>query len=485
MAYSKNPAGIFWGPAALLLLSLHPVYGAQDEEALRPRALWALRHAVVFFRTQVSTEGGYLWRYSEDLQRREGEGIAGNDVVWVQPPGTPAVGMAFLNAYEATGEKLYLDAARDAAQALVRGQLHSGGWTHHIDFDPEKRKRFAYRLDPQQEKQRNWSSLDDNTTQSALRLLMRVDKALEFKDQTIHEAARFGLDALLSAQHPNGAFSQGFDGPVEGNRPPRKASYPETWPRSIPRGNDYWYFYTFNDNLIEDVVAALLDAEKVYGEKRFRDAAEKAGDFIILARMPPPQPAWAQQYDFDMHPAWARKFEPPAVTGGESQGVMRTLLTLYRVTGRRKYLEPIPKALTYFRKSALPDGRLARFYELRTNRPLYFTRDYQLTYSDKSMPTHYSFKVDSGLDKIEREYERLRNMTPQQLAHENEAQPPVLSRELVERARRIVGELDERGRWVTEGGLQFDKKYKGRVIDCRTFIHNVETLSLFLAASKR
>jgi hypothetical protein len=90
---------------------------------------------------------------------------------------------------------------------------------------------------------------------------MHVDRALEFKDETIHEAVRFGLEALLKAQHPNGGFSQGFDGPVDRKRHPvRKARCPETWPRALPRGNDYWHFYTLNDNLVEDVVRVLLDA---------------------------------------------------------------------------------------------------------------------------------------------------------------------------------------------------------------------------------
>jgi len=80
-----------------------------------------------------------------------------------------------------------------------------------------------------------------------------------------------------------------------------------------------------------------------YGQAEYRAAVHKAGVFILLAQMPEPQPAWAQQYDRDMHPSWARKFEPPAVTGGESQGVMRTLLDLYRMTGDKKYLEPLPR----------------------------------------------------------------------------------------------------------------------------------------------
>src|SRR5690606_27390840 len=143
----------------------------------------------------------------------------------------------------------------------------------------------------------------------------------------------------------------------------------------------------------------MLLAWDIYGDERYLQAAKRGGDFFLLAQLPEPQPGWAQQYDHDMHPAWARKFEPPAVTGGESQGVMQTLMLLYRRTGDDRYLKPIPRAIAYYRSSLLPDGRLARFYELKTNRPLYFTKDYQLTYDDGDMPTHYGFKSTSRLDE--------------------------------------------------------------------------------------
>src|SRR5262249_22972099 len=79
-----------------------------DDAQLREQAQKALRKAAQYFRTQVATEGGYLWRYSDDLKRREGERKATATMVWVQPPGTPAVGMAYLTAYEATGDAYYL-----------------------------------------------------------------------------------------------------------------------------------------------------------------------------------------------------------------------------------------------------------------------------------------------------------------------------------------------------------------------------------------
>jgi PelA/Pel-15E family pectate lyase len=458
------------------------------ETALQEQAAGAMRRAAEFFRTRVSTEGGYLWRYSEDLSLREGEGTATDTMIWVQPPGTPSVGMVFLNAYEATGDSYYLDAAREAAYALVRGQLRSGGWDYRIEFDPERRRRYAYRVDPPTEGQRNVSTMDDNNTQSAVRLLMRVDKALDFEDEKIHEAAEFALSTILKVQYPNGAWPQRFtDAGDPAKFPVKKACYPDSWSWTFP-SRDYRSFYTFNDNSIADTIETMLEAFEIYGKEQYKEAAEKAGDFIILAQMPEPQPAWAQQYNADMEPAWARRFEPPAITGGESQGVMRTLLILYRATGKERYLEPLPRAIAYLRRSRLDDGRLARFYELKTNRPLYLTRgDYQVTYSDADMPTHYSFKQAYAVESIAREYERLKATDPARLKPPNPPGAPRMSRSLAARTRSIINGLDEEGRWLQGGRMREDTQNDPvrRVIDCRTFIGNVRTLSTYLAAAAK
>lgn len=459
-------------------------------DGLADEAAQALRKATEFFRTQVATEGGYLWRYSDDLARREGEGKASATTVWVQPPGTPSVGLALLEAYRDTGDGYYLDAARQAGQCLVRGQLRSGGWDYRIVFDPAERRRYDYRVDPAtpKMKRRNVSTLDDNTTQAAIRLLIHLDQALDFGDQTIHEAAQYALGALLEAQYPNGAWPQRFEGPPDAARfPIKNARFPESWSRTYPQPT-YSGFYTLNDNVILDTVEVLFEASRVYGQERYVRAAARAGDFLLLAQLPEPQPAWAQQYDAEMQPAWARKFEPPSVTGGESQGAMRALLRIYQETGEKKYLEPIPRAIAYLRRSQLPDGRLARFYELKTNRPLYFTRDYQLTYDDGDLPTHYAFQVPHDLDAIERQYQRLAAASPESLKKRGARPAPARpTPHLIEQVKEVVASLDAQGRWVDEGRL----KYHGpddptrRVIDCQTFIRNVHTLSAYLAAVRR
>lgn len=109
--------------------------------------------------------------------------------------------------------------------------------------------------------------------------------------------------------------------------------------------------YTLNDNVTGCVAATLVEAHQVYGDARYLDALRKLGDFLVLAQMPEPQPGWAQQYSYDMKPIWARKFEPPGVSGDETQEVIATLLLISEITGDRKYLEPIPRAAAWLKRS--------------------------------------------------------------------------------------------------------------------------------------
>ncbi len=470
--------------------------GAQAESSLRAEAIAGLRRAVSFFRREVAVHGTYLWQYSEDLAKREGEGIATTTQGWVQPPGTPAVGLAFLEAWEATGDASFLEAARETAAGLLRGQLASGGWTYVIEFSPEHRGRFAYRVDGRATG-RNVTTLDDDTTQCAIRFLVRIDRALRFRDESIHEAVRHAVGSLLAAQYPNGAWPQGFEKPPDpAGHPVRRAAIPDAWSRKWPGNTDYRRYYTLNDHALADVVDTLLLTARVYedapGPRRelarsCREAARRAGDFILLAQLPEPQPGWAQQYDFEMHPAWARKFEPPAVTGGEARSALETLLAIHRETGDAKYLEPIPRALAYYRRSRLEDGWLARFYELGSNRPLYFTRDYVLTYDAGDVPDHYSFVVPDWTESIERRLVRARSARGRNAGDAGGAAGDENLRATpVEEVRAILAALDARGRWVEEGGLRYHQPRdpEEKVIRTATFNRNVRLLSQYVAAAR-
>lgn len=555
---SLHPGSLHpWIRLGLLQLLWVPVVMPATTEALRDRALAALRRAARFYAEQAAIHGGYHYAYTADLSWGRSEHGVGKTQVEVQPMGTPGVGLAFLEAWQTTREPFLLEAARRAARALVQGQLCSGGWHYLIEFDPAKRKRYAYRADHNCASGAfNTTTLDDNTTQGALRLLMRVDRELGFQDSLIHEAAIYGLDSLVKAQYANGAWPQRYSRfPDPKAHQPKPASYPDDWPRQWP-DPDYAPYYTFNDNVIVDAIDTLLEAARIYREPRYLEAARRGGDFILLAQMPDPQPAWAQQYDFDMHPAWARRFEPPAITAGESQGILRMLLILYAELGDPKYLQPIPRALDYFRRSALPPPQrpshawlqaaagggpvLARFYELRTNRPLFFTKGtqvivrgyatyrpdgYTLTYSPDNIITHYVLLLNGRwLDRLEQEFrraastERSKLKRPDQLygiAPWSEAREPSPTPAEIE---QIIAAMDERGAWVEPGyigageplvsvfaarpmlvrlGNQWlelsedqtlevfttTQRPLDKVIRSRTFIRNVRLLSRFLRES--
>ncbi|MBN8624297.1 MAG: pectic acid lyase [Planctomycetes bacterium] len=458
-------------------------FSATAAEFTQSDATTAMHRAVVFFRTKVGYHGAYGYAVSDDLSKREGENRITATQGWVEPPATPQVGMTYLEAYRASGDKLLLEAAQECGAALLATQLESGGWQNPIELDAEKRLTHPYRKNAmsadgaKSKVKRELSTLDDNKTQSCLTFLMRLDAETGFKDAALHEAVLFGLDALVKVQYPNGAWPQQFDAAPEAAKfPVLKASYPESWSRTFPKIN-YVDFYTFNDDTITDVVELMLTAAETYQEPRYKASAERAGKFILMAQMPEPQPGWAQQYDPAMNPVWARKFEPPAISGSESQNILKLLLSLYKATGDKKYLEPIPPAITWLRRSKLADGRMARFYELHTNKPLYFTKDYVLTYDDSDLPTHYGFKVGSdSIDTVENEYKKLvekgipAKKTP-------DLSRPTFSKRIAADAARAAEKLDERGAWVEEGKLKNYDDAGEKIITSRTFIMNLRALA--------
>jgi hypothetical protein len=265
-----------------------------------------------------------------------------------------------------------------------------------------------------------------------------------------------------------------------------KACYPNYDWRTKGWIKNYWNMYTLNDNVPGYVAQTFIDAYDVYRDEKYKAALRRLGDFLLLAQMPDPQPAWAQQYNYQMNPIWARKFEPPGIAGDESQEVMETLMEIYAATGDRKYLEPIPRALAYLKSSLLPDGRLARFYELKINKPLYMSRRgdvYTLTYEDTNLPSHYLWKIDSRLKDIEAQYNDIMHNIPASKPNQSITDPE-------KRVRHINENLDDLGRWIsTYQGEQLvgQPKFKPdtRYIASEIFSKNIETLSEYLIATQK
>jgi hypothetical protein len=458
----------------------------------------AARRAAGYLGT-IAVHGGWVWRERADGSAREGERTAQPEEIWVQPPGTPAVGLALLALHEASDDRLFLDLATRAGVALAAGQLSSGGWEYSIDFHPERFKAVPRAGEtPVAGQRRPDSTLDDDTTQSALRFLLALADTLSAAGSTNAEAAvrirlarDRALDALLAAQLPCGGWPQRFDGrPVPpGDFPPIPATIPPDWPREWPRP-DYKRFVTLNDNTLRDCVGVLLEAHRRLDRADCRAAALRAGEFLIRAQLPEPQPAWAQQYDERIKPAWARAFEPPAVTAGESAGAVRTLLDLFVETGEDRFLEPIPHAIAWWQRSEIAPGRWARYYELGTNEPIYGDRDgrihRRLDELSAERRTGYAWEGSFGVTDTIRSYEKLRGGGRAKALAER--QPPSAqtrakrARDLAPKVAAALASLDGRGRWITPGSSRDGVRAEDHV-DMRTFVTNLQLLAAYLNAT--
>ena len=87
----------------------------------------AMKKAARFYREEVAVNGGYVYYYSPDLSKRLGEGVASKTQIWVQNPGTPTVGMAFLEAWKVRISKV-LNPMLSFVNCLFRSRVTERFW---------------------------------------------------------------------------------------------------------------------------------------------------------------------------------------------------------------------------------------------------------------------------------------------------------------------------------------------------------------------
>jgi hypothetical protein len=149
------------------------------------------------------------------------------------------------------------------------------------------------------------------------------------------------------------------------------------------------------------------------------------------------------------------------------------------VTGDEKFLKPLPAAFAWYERSILPDGQYARFYELHTNKPLYFVKDtYELVYDDSNMPTHYGFKLDTVKRDLDRLKEQMAKPREELLA---KRQGPDNEKSWTSRAKGTVGKVNvalssqqPEGYWL-----------KDDEIDAGEFVRHVQAMTIYLEGAKK
>lgn len=129
-------------------------------------------------------------------------------------------------------------------------------------------------------------------------------------------------------------------------------------------------------------------------------------------------------------------------------------------------------------------NQLARYYELKTNRPLYMSREgekYSLTYDDSQLPSHYGWKTESRIDVLEQQYQRLKSG--------NLTIPTIPLTKRTTNVAQLVKQLDSDGRWVsTFAGERLIGQPKfaagDRYLSSEIFSKNLSELAEFLEATK-
>lgn len=266
--------------------------------------------------------------------------------------------------------------AKKAAASVLSFQSPLGGWPKNVDTTTQPYVGSPERISP---------TFDNNATTDELRFLARMYDANQ--DAKYKEAFSRGVEYILKAQYPTGG-----------------------WPQFYPPSTQYHRHITFND----DAMVRLMEfLREVYSSPRygFVDADTKArakaafdhGIECILKcqiRVNGKATVWCAQHDEkDYAPRPGRKFELTSLSGAESVGITRLLMSIENPSP--EVVNAVESAIAWFRASQLKGIRVdirpdpaspkgtdrvvvedpatepiwARFYDIQTNRPIFADRD--------------------------------------------------------------------------------------------------------------
>ena len=447
---------------------------AQSGSKLSQEAEQTMLKATRFMVEKVSTNGGYLWYYTPDLSRRWGEMEAYKTMIWLQNPGTTSVGHMLLDAYRATGDEYYYQAAAKAANAIVWGQSSEGGWNYVIDFAGDKSLKQWYntigkngwRLEEFHHYYGN-STYDDNITSNAARFLLRM--YVIKMDPAYKPALDKAISFILKSQYPIGAWPQ---------------RYPLMYDFSKECHPDYTSYYTYNDDVIWQNIHFLIQCYLTLGEQRFLDPIKRAMNFYLISQ--DGSGGWGQQMDMNLETAGARTYEPKALLPRNTTAIVLQLLEFYQFTGDRKFLNPIPAAIHWLEQTVLPadkteNGRYthAKFLELGTNKPLYPHRKgsnvkygyYYVDGSDENLLSHYGGKSYIDIQELKNEYKRVSSMTAEEATRNSPLKEEAFNGVGIPQSyydisyerntkipdesavRTIIQSLDKENRWLVKHGM--------------------------------
>ena len=247
---------------------------------------------------------------------------------------TERVIWSLLMAYEATGEPELLEIARSAGDCVAEVQFADGHWSAlNVVIDGALVPAHTHGVG-------GYMGLEDFVQQYPIYALVYLYRVTN--DQKYLDAAAKGAEAMLEAQNPNGSFPQYYD-PVQ----------------KRPRG---YGFGVINDNASIEPILVFHLMYLVTGDTKFLKPIPRVGDWLISTyRKGKVMRGWAQQYDRDNKPCWARPFEPPAWCRGATMQALMGLFEVHALTRDGKYLAPIRDVLPVLERT-LVEGKGWPYY---------------------------------------------------------------------------------------------------------------------------
>lgn len=281
-------------------------------------------------------------------------------------------------------------AAIEIGERILSWQLPHGGWGKDLPiaeilWTPGRPKSLQAAGGVE------LGSIDNGATTSEMRYLAAVYHATgdpRFKDGFLR-----GLDFLLAMQYPTGG-----------------------WPQVYPARGDYADYVTFNDDAmirVMELLKEVLDGEPLYAfvgdevRERVKDALRRGVEYILAAQIviDGRLTAWCAQHDpWTYEPRPGRSYEHVSLSGAESVGIVRFLLSLSDPDERIR--RAILSALLWLEEARLPGSRWARFYEIGTNRPIFSGRDgvirYDIAEIEAERREGYAWYGEWPLDLLQR-----------------------------------------------------------------------------------
>jgi len=280
------------------------------------------------------------------------------------------------------------EAVRIADNVLLY-QRDTGGWSKNVDMARVLSEQDKAKL--RKAKSRKDSTLDNSATHTQIRYLAKVYHATKL--ERFGQALLRGIDYLLEAQYANGG-----------------------WPQIYPGLRGYSKFITFNDGAMIGAMSVLRDiAEKkpTYAfvdearRRKANNAVQKGIECILKCQIVVngKKTAWCAQHDEKTFIARkARSYELPSISGSESVGVVRFLMSIdnpapeiieavqsavawfdhVKLAGIRQVNKPDSSRERGYDKGIVKDVTAppiwARFYQIGTNRAIFCGRDGKIKY---------------------------------------------------------------------------------------------------------